>query len=74
MARQIDSRKDERSMQLFVLGSRNAFIFLLFAMPWMAAYIGYGVLAVNAAVALFALWIVALAIAWGSAFYYFHTD
>jgi hypothetical protein len=68
----IDSRKDERTMQIFTLGMRNGFIFLMFAMPGLVAYIGYGVLVVNALLAFYVLWIAAVAIVWISALYYFH--
>jgi hypothetical protein len=67
----IDSRKDERTMQIFTLGMRNGFIFLMFAIPGLVAYIGYGVIVVNALVAFYVLWIAALAIVWISALYYF---
>jgi len=67
----IDQRKDERTIQLMGLGARNAFIFLLFAMPWLATFNILGIIILNAFAALMLLWIVSLAIAWFTFFYYY---
>ncbi|MBN2231136.1 MAG: hypothetical protein JW779_16245 [Candidatus Thorarchaeota archaeon] len=70
-ATKIDARKDERTIQLMVLSGRNAFFFLLFAMPALATLVIAGVVMVDAFAALMLLWIVALAITWISFFYYY---
>jgi len=67
----IDAKKDERSMQLMGYGARNAFIFLLFAMPWLAAYHVLGIIVLDAAIAICILWILSLGIAWLTFLYYF---
>lgn len=67
----IDAKKDERSMQLMGYGARNGFIFLLFAMPWLAAYHVLGIIVLDAAIALYILWIMALGIAWLTFLYYY---
>ena len=66
-----DAKKDERIFQLMGYGARNAFIFLLFAMPWLAAYHVLGIIVLDAAIALFILWILSLGIAWLTFLYYF---
>ncbi len=64
-------KKDERTIQLMGYGARNAFIFLLFAMPWLAAYHVLGIIVLDAAIALCILWILSLGIAWLTFLYYF---
>lgn len=67
----IDQRKDERTMHLMGLGARNAFIFLLFAMPWLASFNIFGIIIIDTYAALGLLWVVSLSIAWLSFFYYY---
>lgn len=67
----VDQRKDERTIQLMTLSSRNAFMFLLLAMPTVATFGLIGVIAIDAFAVLYILWIVALAIAWISFLYYY---
>ena len=67
----IDSRKDERIIHLMGLSSRNAFFFLLFAMPWLAGFHLLGIITVDAGIALMVLWWVSLGVAWLSFFYYY---
>ena len=64
-------KKDERTIQLMGYGARNAFIFLLFAMPWLAAYHVLGIIVLDAAIAICILWILSLGIAWLTFLYYF---
>ena len=66
-----DAKKDERIFQLMGYGARNAFIFLLFAMPWIAAFHLLGIIVLDAAIALCILWILSLGIALLTFFYYF---
>jgi len=66
----VDAKKDERSMQLMGLGARNSFIFLLLAMPWLAAYHMVGIITLDAGLVLLILWILSLGIAWLTFFYY----
>jgi hypothetical protein len=66
-----DAKKDERIFQLMGYGARNAFIFLLFAMPWLAAFHLLGIIVLDAAIALCILWILSLGIAWLTFLYYF---
>ncbi len=67
----IDHRKDERTIHLMGLGARNAFFFLIFAMPMLATFTIIGVIIMEAFVALWLLWIVSMSIAWLSFFYYY---
>ena len=67
----IDQRKDERTIQLLGLGARNAFFFLLLAMPWLATFSFLGIIIIDAYAVLMLLWIVSLGIAWLSFFYYY---
>jgi len=67
----IDDRKDERTMQLMILGGRNALIFLLFAMPMLATFSFTGIILIDAYGALMFLWAIALGISWISFFYYY---
>ena len=67
----IDQRKDERTIQLMGLGARNAFFFLLLAMPWLATFSFLGIIIIDAYAVLMLLWIVSLGIAWLSFFYYY---
>jgi len=67
----IDERKDERTMQLMILGGRNAFIFLIFAMPMFATFSLTGIILIDAGGALMVLWTIALGIAWISFLYYY---
>jgi hypothetical protein len=67
----VDQRKDERTMQLMTLASRNAMFFLIFAMPMLAGLAIVGIIIIDAWGALMLLWIIALAIAWVSFFYYY---
>ncbi len=67
----VDQRKDERTIQLMTLAGRNAFMFLLFAMPMLGGFIVAGIISLNAAGALMLLWSIALGIAWISFFYYY---
>jgi len=67
----IDAKKDERSMEIMSYGARNAFIFLLFAMPWLAAYHVLEIIVLDTAIVLFVLWILSLGIAWLTFLYYF---
>jgi hypothetical protein len=66
-----DERKDERTIQLMVLGARNAFFFLLFAMPMLATFSLTGIILNDAGVALMLLWVIMMAIAWISFLYYY---
>jgi hypothetical protein len=67
----IEERKDERTIHLMTLGGRNAFMFLVFAMPWLATFSIAGIILIEAFAALMILWIVAIAIAWVSFIYYY---
>jgi hypothetical protein len=67
----VDQRKDERTMQLMTLGSRNALFFLVFAMPWLAGFSFAGIISIDAAGALMLLWLIALGITWISFVYYY---
>lgn len=67
----VDQRKDERTMQLMTLAGRNAFIFLIFAMPWLAGFSIAGIISLDVSGALMLLWLIALGIAWISFFYYY---
>jgi hypothetical protein len=67
----VDQRKDERTMQLMTLGGRNAFMFLIFAMPFLAGFSYAGVIFLDTIGALMMLWAIALGIAWISFFYYY---
>ncbi|MHA1614216.1 MAG: hypothetical protein ACTSYJ_05180 [Candidatus Thorarchaeota archaeon] len=67
----IDQRKDERTIHLMGLGARNAFFFLIFAMPMLATFIIIGVIIMEAFVALWLLSIVSMSIAWVSFLYYY---
>ncbi len=67
----VDQRKDERTMQLMTLAGRNAFIFLIFAMPWLAGFSIAGIISLDASGALWLLWLTALGIVWISFFYYY---
>ncbi|MGY5864865.1 MAG: hypothetical protein RTV41_09695 [Candidatus Thorarchaeota archaeon] len=64
-------KKDERTIQLMGYGARNAFIFLLFAMPWLAAYHVLGIIVLDAAIALCILWILSIGITWLTFLYYY---
>jgi hypothetical protein len=70
-AAKVDQRKDERTIQLMTLASRNAMFFLVFAMPMLAGLGGAGIIMINGWLALMLLWFVALGIAWISFFYYY---
>ena len=67
----IDQRKDERTIQLMTLGGRNAFMFLVFAMPWLAGFSVAGIISIDAFGSLMLLWSLALGITWISFFYYY---
>ena len=67
----VDQRKDERTIQLMTLAGRNAFFFLVCAMPMLGGFIVAGIILLNAAGALMLLWSIALGIAWISFFYYY---
>ena len=67
----VDQRKDERTIQLMTLSGRNAFMFLLLAMPAVATFGLIGAITINAYSVLYILWILALTIAWISFFYYY---
>ncbi|MHA2116722.1 MAG: hypothetical protein ACXABM_14590 [Candidatus Thorarchaeota archaeon] len=67
----VDQRKDERTMQLMTLGGRNAFMFLIFVMPFLAGFIYAGIILIDAVGALMLLWAIALGIAWISFLYYY---
>ncbi len=67
----VDQRKDERTIQLMTLAGRNAFFFLLFAMPMLGGFIVAGIISLNAAGALMLLWSIALGVTWISFFYYY---
>jgi hypothetical protein len=67
----VDAKKDERTIQLMGYGARNAFIFLLFAMPWLAVYHMFGIISLDAAAALWILWIMSFGIAWLTFLYYY---
>jgi hypothetical protein len=67
----VDQRKDERTIQLMTLGGRNAFIFLLLAMPALASLDIAGILILGTPVALLILWVIAMAIAWITFLYYY---
>ena len=67
----VDQRKDERTMQLMTLAARNAFMFLVFAMPFLAGFSVAGTILIDAVGALMLLWAIALGIAWISFFYYY---
>ncbi len=66
-----DERKDERTIQLMMLGARNAFFFLLFAMPMLATFSFTGIILIDAAGALMLLYLIAIGIAWISFLYYY---
>lgn len=66
-----DAKKDERSIQLMGFGARNSFIFLVFAMPWLAVFHWIGIIVLDAAVTLLILWILSLGIAWITFLYYY---
>ncbi len=67
----IDDRKDERTIQLMILGGRNAFMFLLFAMPMLATFSFTDIILIDAYGALMLLWAIALGITWVSFLYYY---
>ena len=67
----VDQRKDERTMQLMTLAGRNAFMFLVFVMPFLAGFSVAGIILIDAFGALMLLWAIALGIAWISFFYYY---
>ena len=67
----VDQRKDERTMHLMGLGARNAFFFLIFAMPMLSTFIILDIIIMDAAVALWSLWIVSIGIAWVSFLFYY---
>ncbi len=67
----VDQRKDERTIQLMTLAGRNAFMFLVFAMPMLGGFIVAGIISLDAAGALWLLWSIALGIALISFFYYY---
>jgi hypothetical protein len=67
----VDQRKDERTIQLMTLASRNAMFFLVFAMPMLAGLAIAGIIIMDAWGALMLLWAIALGIAWISFFYYY---
>ena len=66
-----DSKLDERTMQFFGYGARNAFILLLFAMPWLAAYHVLGIFVLDAGITLLILWILSIGIAWVTFLYHY---
>lgn len=67
----VDQRKDERTIQLMTLSSRNAFIFLLLAMPAVATLSIIGMIVTEVFIALLILWLIGLAITWISFLYYY---
>ncbi len=67
----VDQRKDERTIQLMTLAGRNAFMFLVFAMPMLAGFSIAGIISIDAVGALWLLWSIALGITWISFSYYY---
>lgn len=67
----VDQRKDERTIQLMTLAGRNAFMFLIFFMPFLAGFSVTGIILIDTFGALMLLWAIALGIAWISFLYYY---
>ncbi len=67
----VDQRKDERTIQLMTLSGRNAFFFLILAMPAIASFSIAGIITIDAYTALMILWFISLAITLISFFYYY---
>ena len=67
----IDQRKDERTIHLIGLGARNAFFFLIFAMPMLSTFIILEIIVMDVVVALWSLWIASMGIAWVSFLVYY---
>jgi hypothetical protein len=54
------------------LGVRNAFIFLILAMPMLSAFIVLEIIIMDATIALWSLWGAALCIAWITFLFYYY--
>jgi uncharacterized membrane protein YadS len=70
-AAKVDRRKDERTIQLMTLASRNAMFFLVFLMPMLAGFSIAGIIVIDTFWALMLLWAIAIGIVWASFFYYY---
>ncbi|MHA1961165.1 MAG: hypothetical protein ACW99U_13130 [Candidatus Thorarchaeota archaeon] len=63
--------QDERFTQIYNLASRNAFVFLLFALPAIGTILAYQSIAIEAIGPVFIVWVLSMVIAYASGFYYY---
>ncbi|UCE10551.1 MAG: hypothetical protein JSW61_01095 [Candidatus Thorarchaeota archaeon] len=63
--------QDERFTQIYNLAARNAFVFLLFALPYIGAILAIQSVAVEAVGMILLVWFISLAIAYTSGYYYY---
>ena len=63
--------QDERFTHIYDLASRNALVFLIFALPFLAAILAIQSIALEAVGPLFLVWVLSLAVFYVSSFYYY---
>ena len=71
MAKAMEKYRDERFTQILNISMRNGFVFLIFALPWTGALIVLNLLMLDVLAALLSLWVLSMAVTYGSGVYYF---